>query len=74
LAIQLRLIGRVLIVAASATRRFLHSLYLINQELSEEVREFVVRIERKNIGDVLVGTHDHQRSLRAVHSAQDEDV
>jgi hypothetical protein len=44
-------------LAAPASRRFLHSLYLINQELSEEVYEFVVRIERKNIGDVLVGTH-----------------
>jgi hypothetical protein len=46
-------------LAAPATLRFLHRLYQINHELSEKVREFVVRIERKNIGDVLIGTHNH---------------
>src|SRR5215813_9569544 len=48
--------------------------FLINQELLEEVREFAVRIERKNIGDVLVGAHDHQRSFRTVDATQDENV
>src|SRR6516165_215380 len=61
-------------LASPASRRFLHSLYLINQELSEEVHEFVVRIERKNMRDMMVGTHDHQCALRAVNPAQDEDV
>ena len=60
--------------AQNTADRRLSPPLLIDHESVEEVREFVVRIERKNIGDVLVRTHNHQGTLCAVDPAQDEDV
>ena len=46
----------------------------IEQEPSEESGELVVRIEREHVCDVLIGTNDDHRTVRAIDAAQIEDV
>ena len=46
----------------------------IEQESAEEGGEFVVRVQRQHVRDVLVRTDDDHRTLRAVDAAQIEDV
>ena len=43
-------------------------------ESRKEGREVLMRVEWQQVGDVLVGPHDHQCALVAVHAAQVEDV
>ena len=46
----------------------------IEQESSEEGREFVVRVQRQYVRNVLVRTDDDHRAPLAVDAAQVEDV
>ena len=49
-------------------------LLTIEQESSEVRREFVVRVQREYVRNVLVGTDDDDRALIAVDATQVEDV
>ena len=46
----------------------------VEHEPFEEGREFVVRVQRQHVRNVLVGTDDDHRALLAVDAAQVEDV
>ena len=49
-------------------------LLTIEQESSEERREFVVRVQREYVRNVLVGADNDNRALLTVDAAQLEDV
>ena len=58
----------------AATRRSWHPQLGVQKERGEVCVELVERVQRQHVGDVLVGTHDDQRTLLAVDAAQVEDV
>ena len=43
-------------------------------ESRKEGREILMRVEWQKMGDVLVGSHDHQGTLVTIYAAQVEDV
>src|SRR5262245_32974455 len=57
-----------------SSNRAMPTLATIEQEASEERAEFVVRVQREHVRNVLVGADDDHCAPRTVHAARDEDV
>jgi hypothetical protein len=61
--------GTAKLVRLYKQRRILVELATIEQESSEEGGEFVVRVEREHVCNMLVRTNDDNRPLLAIDAA-----